>query len=160
MIRLYRWLLFLYPADYRAIFAAEMTKVFDEARAVAWKRGVWQRATFCLRELTGLVWTGSYAHMRIHSGWADRVKGLSQGRAAVPRLIIILAAIVAAIEMLKLIVLRGHYTQSTLRNEVLLAIVAGLTVVFGGAAGWTVAFLFRRTGLHRIANIETKSEQK
>ena len=88
------------------------------------------------------------------------MKGLSQGRAAVPRLIIILAAIVAAIEMLKLIVLRGHYTQSTLRNEVLLAIVAGLTVVFGGAAGWTVAFLFRRTGLHQIANIETKSERK
>ena len=26
MIRLYRWLLFLYPADYRAIFAAEMPR--------------------------------------------------------------------------------------------------------------------------------------
>ena len=159
MIRLYRWLLFLYPADYRAIFAAEMIKVFDQARAMAWKRGIWQRVVFCVRELTGLVWTASYAHMRIHGGWSDRVKGIYQGQAAVRRLIIILAATVAAIEMLKLIALRGHYTQSTLRNELLLAIVAGLTVVFGGAAGWTVALLFRRAGLYRIANIETKSEQ-
>ncbi len=31
MIRLYRWLLFLYPADYRAIFGAEMAEVFGEA---------------------------------------------------------------------------------------------------------------------------------
>jgi hypothetical protein len=160
MIRLYRWLLFLHPADYRAIFAAEMSKVFDEARAEAWNRGAWARLAFCLRELTGLVWTASYAHVRIHSGWADRVKGFSQSRAAVPRLTLVFAAVVATIEILKSFVLRGHHMQSILWHEVLLAILGALTVILSGAAGWAITFLFGRSGVHRIAKIGTRSGQK
>ena len=160
MNKLYRWLLFLYPADYRAIFAEEMTNVFDEARAAAWKRGPWQSVAFCLREFTGLVWTASYAHLRIHSGWAYRMKAFTRGRAAVPRLIFVFAAVVAAIEILKSFVLHRHPSQPILWNEFLVAILAGLTVASGGAFGWAIAFLFGRTGMHRIANIDTRSRHK
>jgi len=160
MIRLYRWLLLLYPADYRAIFAEEMTKVFDEARTAALKRGPWQSVAFCLRELTGLVWTASSAHLRIHSRWADRVKDFTHGKAAVPRLIFTFAAMVAVIAILKSFLPHRRTSQPMLWSEFLLVILAGLTMVFGGATGWAFAFLFGRTGLQRIANLDTKSGQK
>ena len=85
MVRLYRWLLFLYPADYRIIFGAEMAEVFGEALDALSNRGVWPWVIFCLRELAGLLWGASSAHMRLHSRWLDRVKSfIIQGRAAVP----------------------------------------------------------------------------
>ncbi len=160
MIRLYRWLLFLYPADYRAIFGAEMAEVFGEALDATRKRGALPGVTFCLRELAGLVWAASCAHMRIHSGWADRVKRFTQGRAAVPRLIFVFVAIVTVIEVLKSFLPHRHPWQSMFWNEFFLAMLAVLTLAFGGTVAWAIAFLFGRTGVHRIANIETKSEQK
>jgi len=159
MVRLYRWLLFLYPADYRIIFGAEMAEVFGEALDALRNRGVWPWVIFCLRELAGLLWGASSAHMRLHSGWLDRVKSfIIQGRAAVPRLVFVFAAIVAVIEVLKSFLPHRHASQWILWNEFLLAILAGLTVAFGGAVVW--AFLFGRTGLHRIANIDTRSPRK
>lgn len=160
MTRLYRWLLFLYPADYRAIFGTEMTKVFDEAHAAASKRGILGRAAFYMRELTGLIWTASCAQIRIHSGWADGVKRFVNGRAAVTALIFMFVAVVAAIEILKSFAFHQHHAQPMLWHEFLLAILVGLTVACGGAVGWTVAFFLGRTGMHRIASIDTGSSQK
>ena len=160
MLRLYRLLLFLYPADYRVIFAEEMTKVFEDARDAAWNRGAWARVAFCLRELAGLVWAASYAHMRIHSGWVDRMKAFTRSRAAVPRLIFGFAAVVATIEILKSFVPPRHASQWVLWNEFLLAILAGLTLALGGAVGWAIVFVFGCTGMQRISNISMRSPRK
>ena len=54
-IRLYRWLLHLYPAAYRSTFGREMADVFQLARARAWSRGTLYAAAFCIREFTGLA---------------------------------------------------------------------------------------------------------
>jgi hypothetical protein len=128
MIRLYRWLLFLYPANYWATFGTEMTKVFAEAHAAAQKRAAWDRAAFCLRELTGLVRAASHAQIRIHRRWADRMRRLANGRAIVTPLIFVFVAVVAAIEILRSFVFHGHRAQPMLWHEFLLAVMAELTV--------------------------------
>jgi len=160
MRRLYRWLLFCYPADYRATFGAEMADVFGEALDATRKRGVWPSVIFCLRELVGLLWATSCADMRIHSGRVDRAEGFILGRAVAHRLIFVLAAIVAVIEVLKSFLPHRQPSQSRLWNEFLLAILPALAVLFSAAVGWGISFLFGRTGLHRIANLNTKSVRK
>jgi hypothetical protein len=160
MTRLYRWLLFLYPSDYRAIFGREMTEVFDKAHAATSKRGILGRAAFYLRELTGLIQTASYAQIRIHCEWADRMKRFVSGRAAVTALIFMFVAIATAIEILKSFAFHRHPTQPMLWHEFLLAVLAGLTVICGGVIGWAILFLLGRSGVHRIANIDTGSRQK
>src|SRR5690348_12090642 len=55
LLRLYRWLLRLYPARYRFTFGREMVAVFQQRRADAWSKGAFFRITFCIREIAGLV---------------------------------------------------------------------------------------------------------
>jgi hypothetical protein len=55
MQRTYRAILSLYPAEYRAIFAPEMVKVFEQAKADAKKQGVLSFALFAACELGGLL---------------------------------------------------------------------------------------------------------
>jgi hypothetical protein len=50
MIRLYRSCLRLYPADFRARFAREMTATFTEAALEARRQSRWALARVCLRE--------------------------------------------------------------------------------------------------------------
>ena len=54
-IRLYRWLLCLFPTRYRATFGREMSAVFTQALAEASARGTVWYAIFCAREFTGLI---------------------------------------------------------------------------------------------------------
>jgi len=55
MKRAYDILLRLYPADYRALFAAEMSTAFEEAAEESRNRGWDAFARFALAELAGLV---------------------------------------------------------------------------------------------------------
>jgi hypothetical protein len=55
MRRLYQAILSLYPAGFRAAFAAEMIAVFDKASADARKKGVLKFMSFTISEITGLV---------------------------------------------------------------------------------------------------------
>ena len=162
MNKLYRWLLFLYPADYRSVFGAEMAEMFDEMHAAACQQGTWRLLTFCLRELTGLVRAASHAQIRIHRTvlWAERMKTIAGGRAIVTALILALVANVAAIEMLKSFVLHRHRAQPMLSHEILPAVLAQLILVCGGVVGWVIAFLLGRTGIQRLANTDTESMRR
>lgn len=161
MKKLYRWLLFLYPLDYRSIFGAEMAEVFDEMYASACERGTWRRFTFCLRELTGMVRAALYAQIRIYDSelWAVRVKMIANGRAIVRALVFILTAVVTAIEVLKSFVFHGLRLRPILSQEFPLSILWLILACAGSAVGWSVAFLIRQTGIQRLANLDTRSAE-
>lgn len=55
LVRLYRWLLHLFPSHYRSAFGREMTVVFQRAQADARNRGAVSHAAFGIREFTGLL---------------------------------------------------------------------------------------------------------
>lgn len=161
MKKLYRWLLFLYPADYRSIFGAEMAEVFDETYASACERSIWWLLTFCLRELTGLVRTALYARIRIYDSelWAVRMKVIANGRVIVPALIFMFTAVVAAVEILKSFVFHGLRLRPILLLELPMAILWLILACVGGVIGWGIAFLARRTGMQRLANRDTGSTE-
>jgi hypothetical protein len=58
MKRSYAALLRFYPAEYRALFEAEMLELFEEAAAERRGRGAF--FWFSVRELAGLVWGGGF----------------------------------------------------------------------------------------------------
>lgn len=161
MKKLFRGLLFLYPADYRAIFGAEMAEVFDETYASTCERSIWWRLTFCLRELTGLVRAALYARIRIYDSelWAVRMKVIANGRVIVPALILMFTAVVASIEVLKSFVFHGLRLRPLLSQEFPLAILWLILASAGGLIEWGVAFLAGRTGVQRLANKDTRSAE-
>lgn len=159
MTRLYRWLLLLYPADYRAMFAAEMAEVFDKANDGACEQGAWQRVMFCVRELTGLVRAASNAQIRNHAAvrWVEPIKAPANGRLVVTSLIFAFMAVIAAIEILKSFAFHRRHSRPIVSHEFPLAILEWLLLAYGvGVIGWTITFLAHRTGMHRLANADTK----
>jgi hypothetical protein len=55
LVEIYRWLLHLFPPEYRSAFGREMTAVFQQAQADAQNRGTISHAVFGIREFTGLI---------------------------------------------------------------------------------------------------------
>src|SRR4051812_21071848 len=55
MQSVYRAILWLYPAEYRATFADEMIEAFEQAKADSRKRGMLHLLAFAICELAGLV---------------------------------------------------------------------------------------------------------
>ena len=62
MLGLYRSLLALYPPLHRYVFGEEMLAVLREARAEEWRKGIASRASFCVREVFGLLRGALAAH--------------------------------------------------------------------------------------------------
>ena len=52
---LYRWLLYLYPEEFRRRFAEEMCWVYAEASASASRSGIVRQSLFVAREVCGMV---------------------------------------------------------------------------------------------------------
>jgi hypothetical protein len=79
MKQAYEILLWLYPADYRALFAAEMLNTFEKAAAECHARRPGRFVKFVLAELVGLV-TGAAAEWiaKLTTNASDRVRCLSR----------------------------------------------------------------------------------
>ncbi len=162
MTRLYRWLLFLYPADYRATFGAEMAEAFDDAHSESRHQGTWQRATFYLRELAGLAWAASCAQARVHRGMrcVERMRRFANSRAALAALIFMFLGVVAAIEMLKTFALHGRHVRPALAQDFPLEIWEAVVAAYvGGVLGGAIAFLARGTGTNPHADMNARSRQ-
>src|SRR5215472_15795572 len=112
MRRLYQGLLHLYPAAYRQEFGEEMQSVFLHAQAEHSITPVLKRATFCARELFGLVSGAAQARLLSLFGFDDwirlrRFNMRLQFRfpaSTVLLMCVILAGVVLAIEKAKTIV--------------------------------------------------------
>ena len=169
MLRLYRSLLHLYPAAWRAQFGDEMACVFMQVHhEIAGSRRL-ARAGFFRREICGLITGALRAQIFCLFGfdWVPFRRfsmrpGFRFPRSTVFLMCVILAGVVLAIERAKDIQIKYGGAESMavwdpLPWSLLLALALALAAV---AAGWGILFALRRTGMHRLASVQTGPESR
>lgn len=171
MTGLYRNLLYLYPASYRYEFGDEMTFVFAQARYDMRRRRFGARISFSFREIGGLLAGALHSHLRQHFGFNDWLPlrrfnmrpGFRFPRSTVFLMFVILAGVLMAIEQAKVIVHKFDYRFADASRHIIsvwdglpwfLFLAIGLMCV-AVAAVWGVLFAMRRTGMHRLADLDT-----
>ena len=172
MLRLYRSLLYLYPADYRREFGDEMAAVYLQARTVAASRHVTARATFDAREIVGLISGAVRGHVRGLIGWGDSVpfrRFHMRPEFRFPRSTVflmggILAGVVLAINKARDIVqMKGGLPRGSgaVWDPMLWSLLTALAAVcVAVAAAWGILFALRRSGMHRLDSIQTWPERR
>jgi hypothetical protein len=173
MLKLYRRLMILYPAAHREQFGDEMISVFNEMQSEARHKKMTERATFYIREASGLLAGALREHLRILNStqkWlafpTRRFTMHSEFRfpkATAVLMMIILAGIVVAIEKAR--VIQAAYSNGNpvvpleAAHLTFFPTVALLLVFFyaAGAVGWAILFVLHRSGVHRLADV---AEQK
>jgi hypothetical protein len=160
VLALYRSLLRLYPADYFREYAAEMTRVFTQASEEAHKKRLAGRLLFFTREISGVI--GGALRQRFFGGWGWNSSRRFDMEFRFPRstiflMWVILAGVLLAIEKAKVIAM--PYGPTHMRSAWSMLpwfIVLTVVVVSGaGATVWGILFALRRTGMHRLENLDT-----
>jgi len=165
MLRLYRCLLYLYPAAHRIQFGNEMIEVFRDLQAEPTRRSKFSRGIFCLRETAGLLAGAIQEHLRVlgaeHIWPPFPVRRFTMRtefrfpKATAVLMTIILAGVVLAINKGEGIVASLNATP---HFSFLPGVMLMLAVVYAaGVIGWAILFALRRSGMHRL---ETFSQQK
>jgi hypothetical protein len=180
MIAIYRSLLHLYPAAYREEYANEMMTVFDEVEAEMENKSTLARALSLARETGGLLRGamrenvrsifGPYGGSTFSSFSRRRPTMRSEFRfpkATVTLMVIILADVMVAIDKARSIEFSVphvnppvgpiHSAQFTILASLALALVLAC---LAGAIGWAVIFALRRSGLHRLSEVDASSGQR
>jgi hypothetical protein len=176
MSSFYRALLHLYPTAYRLEYGEEMIDVFRDSRADNPKRGVLGRVVFWVREVKGLLAGSLREHARNITGlhypsqlFSGRLTMRSEFRfpkATVTLMVIILAAVVMAIEKATAIS-ESRYPLSSPHSgpiqpehftflPTLLLILSFACVA--GAIGWALLFALHRSGAQRLADFDPSHE--
>jgi len=169
MLTVYCWLLCLYPASYRRDFAEEMTCVFREARSAV-APALLARISFYRREFCGIFSGAVSAHFDRLFGPAVPFPRFYMQRqfrfpcSTVFLMCVILAGVVLVINKAVDIVQQkeGLPVGTTASWEPMLgALLLILALVLAAvAAVWGALFAIRRTGMHRLANVQTRPEQE
>jgi hypothetical protein len=168
MLRVYRSLLYLYPARYRREFREEMTSVLRLAdKAVRKKRFVVQLG-FALRELRGLLVGAVREHLRSTAGRYganpfrrfDMRPEFRFPRSTILLMIVILAGVILAIESAKSVVLKyGAAAHVTVGSTWPGFCAVGFGIVLVAALiGWAILYALRRSGVHRLSDLQTWPE--
>jgi hypothetical protein len=167
MLALYRWLLRLYPAAYFREYAGEMTWVFRQAEQAASAKHSRARVWFGIRELGGVVKGALRERIFGDAGWklsrrSDMRPEFRFPRSTVILMWVILAGVVLAINKAKAVVAMNE----GLRPEIvafwhpLFWLYPFAVVVAIVGAVWGILFALRRTGMHRLANVQTSPERQ
>jgi hypothetical protein len=171
MLRVYRSLLYLYPAFVRAELGDEMTSVFLQAESDIAHRRILARAGFFLREISGLIAGALRAHVLslFGSDWVPLRRFTMRPEFRFPRstvflMCVILAGVVLAIEKAKTVVEMKEGVASgaagTL-DPMFWSVLFILAIVFAVvAAVWGVLFALHRTGMHRLGDVQTWPDQR
>jgi len=177
MLRVYRCLLCLYPAEHRYNYSQEMASVFCDACTDKRAQGLVALISFYFRELAGLIqgafgehlqgllgsrrWT-LFAFRRFHMRSEFRFP-----KSTTALMVIILAGVVLAIEKAKAIQASLPYTHPEVgpirpAQFTFFPTIALLFLCFyaAGAIGWAVLFALRRSGVHRLAAVSADATQK
>ncbi len=173
VIALYSLLLRLYPAEFRSEFSDEMAGVFREAQNVSRDKSLAGRVEFFLHELTGLLSGAIREHIHCLTGSdasalfpSRRVSMRSDYR--FPRstwilMTVILAGLVLAIEKARAIAASLPHSNPHLPpiQPAAFTFVAPLLTLFAlvyilAIVAWGVLFAMRRSGLHRLADLNTE----
>jgi len=165
---IYALLIRLYPAAYREEFGEEMSDVFQQALADARTKGAVAVTKFLTRETAGLVREGLALRFEsaraLHPVLAQLGRRLSMERQfrysrvsisfMAVSLIIVLMAMGRAAEIVHLYspLQKGYGLVRPLITCLLLANAAGLFV-------WLVRFAARRSGAHRLEQVQTWHKQ-
>ena len=164
MLFVYRRLLRLYPAEFRAEFGDEMTAVIAEARSEA--RGFPAREKFFLHEVTGLLKGALQAHWRAAAGvhaspdFSSRRFTMRTGfrfpKSTAGLMAVILAGVLLAMEKARSIVRSlpsasaGQADYPDLFVGVVAIFVAACVLA---AVAWAGLFAVRRSGVHRLSRM-------
>jgi hypothetical protein len=169
MLTLYQALLYAYPTAYRREYAAEMLAVFSEAKQALPNEPLRQRLSFWARELTGLLCNALreqlYALLGSH-GWIpfrrfDMRPEFRFPRSTVFLMTLVLAGVVLAIEKATTIELKYGSTLGTVWPSLpAFFLVMSVSMAMLAAIVWAILFALRRTGMHRLANIQFQSGQR
>jgi hypothetical protein len=163
MLSFYRWLLYLYPSLCRREFADEMISVFRDAHADVSAGSVKERISFRVRETLGLLAGAVREHTRILGGSDQSIsfRGFDVRpefrfpRSTVFLMSIIFAGVILAMEKANTIQVKYAAGAGSIWPS--LPWFLGFTLLFTCAAamvGWGILFALRRTGVHRLANIQ------
>ena len=163
MIRLYRWLLYLYPSHYRREYADEMCAVFREAQADVGAGNLAARISFRVRETWGLLAGAAQEHFRMICGngrmvsytRCDMRPEFRFPRSTVFLMSIIFAGVVLALEKADKIQVKYRAGAGSIWPS--LPRFLGLTFLLTcalGVAVWGILFALKRTGTHRLANLQ------
>ena len=171
MVRVYRSLLYLYPASCRHEFGDEMEYAFSRARNdVREGGGILAAAAFYIRELLGLFAGAFSAHICSLFGFDHWIRfrrfnmrpGFKFPRSTVFLMCVILAGVVLAIEKAKDITLKyGPPHVVAVGNPLpwfLLSVLGAAAVIV--AATWGILFALHRTGMHRLDDVQSWPEQR
>jgi hypothetical protein len=185
MLALYRLLLHLYPAEYRCEFGEEMLDVLSEVEAGRRRRNKLARALASAHEAGGLLhgamrehlWsiTGSQGRRRLSPMFTPRFLSRRSTmrsefrfpKATVALMTVILTAIIFTIEKAKALSASiphanppvGHIqpVEFTIVPSLLVALISALVV---GVAGWAALFALRRSGIQRISGMNASAGQR
>ena len=177
MLGFYRALLRLYPAAYRCEFGEEMAGVFSEVQSEFRQKNAIKQIFFVAREAGGLLGGALQQHLRSITGSYDngicsvrRFTMKSEFRfpkATVGLMLIILAAIMFAIEKAKAIsasvphanppVGPIHSVQATIVQTMLGVLIWAITA---GAIGWGILYALRRSGVQQLSEMNPPLSQR
>jgi hypothetical protein len=164
MLRLYRSLLYLYPAAHRQEFGDEMTAVFTQVVADAATQGLPARASLFVRETAGLLSGAMQQHVRALSGATSGPlfpmrRFTVHDKFRFPKstavlMTIILAGVILAIEKGEAIEASPNPLVGPIQpvhSTLLPGVFLGLALFYAaGLIGWAVLYALRRSGLHRL----------
>jgi hypothetical protein len=168
-LALYRCLLRLYPADYFREYAAEMTLVFSQARSAARGENLMARLSFYLREISSVLVGALRQRFFCPSHWNLRRRFDMRPEFRFPRstvflMCVIFAGVVLAIDKAKNIVqMKEGLPPGTIAawDPMLWSLLFALALVLAAvAAVWGIMFALRRTGMHRLDNVQAWPEQR
>lgn len=171
MLALYRCLLRLYPAAYRREFGEEMTSVYHQVHDDIRSKNLITGASFCAREIPGLVAGALHEHFRSITGSYDWIPlrrfdmrpEFRFPRSTVFLMLVSLAGVVLSLEKARSVQVK-YGAGATLMSVwpalpwalVLMLLILSATV----AITWGILFALQRTGVHRLANLQPWSEQR
>lgn len=165
MLAIYRSLLRLYPTAYFREYAGEMTWVFAQAQTEVREKALPVRALFCFREITGLV-AGALRQRLFGPNWNLSRRFSMRPEFRFPRstvflMCVILAGVIWAIEKAKVIQMKyGPAATVAVWDPLPWSLLLALGLVLAAvAAAWGVLFALRQTGMHRLGNVQTWTEQ-
>lgn len=164
MLIFYKYLLYLYPALYRREFADEMICVFRDVQADVGGKSLFERITFRARETEGLLAGAVREHLRIMTG-SDQPISFTRSdmhpefrfpRSTVFLMLLIFGGVIVAME--KANTIQVKYAAGVGSIWPSLPWFLGFTVLFtcaGAMAVWGILFALGRTGVQRLANIQS-----
>lgn len=163
MLSLYRWLLYLYPSLYRREYQDEMISVFRHVHADASSGSVKSRISFRVREIFGLLAGAVREHICVFTGNSQMIslRGFDMRsefrfpRSTVFLMSIIFGCVIVVMEKANTIMMKYAGVGSIWPS---LPWFLGFTLLFtcgGAVVGWGILFALGRTGIQRLANIQT-----